>query len=149
MVGVPFHLGGPAHVALDEHALGVAAVDDRGGEEERPAGDHVLGRHHVGDDLLLGLPRAPGEPREGQRSPHHLQEAAAALGVVEGAGLLGELAVQELQELRRAGQLLQALPVDASGGIRQAAAETGEVDRPLRAAGIRAHRWHVEQAVRV
>ena len=89
----------------------VAVVAGRGREEERPPGHELLGLPHVGQDLLRRLLRAGGEPGEGQRGAHQRQELAAALRVLEHRGLLRELAVQELEEGGRVGQLVEALPV--------------------------------------
>ncbi len=149
MVGVPLDLGGATHVALDENALGVTAVGDRRGEVQRTPGDHVLGRPHVGDDGLGGLLRACGQPREGERRAHHAHELAAAGGIRELGGLLRELAVEELEEARCLLELLEALPEPAPTAAVEASPHPDEVDGHGRDFRIGAHRWHVEQVVRV
>ena len=151
VVGVAFDLGGAAEVALDEDALGVAAVEDRGGEEERASGDHVLRRLHVGDDLLLRLAGAGGEAGERERGPHQRQELPAADGIVEERGLLGELAPEHLLDRRVARQLLQALPVRAAPHPLQPTADSRQLHRHAFHVVVRVarHRWHVEQLVRV
>ena len=70
------------------------------------------------------------------------------LGVLEHRRLLRELAVQELQEPRALGQLFEALPVPAPEGALQPATHAGELDGHG-GNRVRAHRWHVEQEVRV
>ena len=151
VVGVAFDLGGTAEVALDEDALGVAAVEDRGGEEERASGDHVLRRLHVGDDLLLRLAGAAGEAGERQRSAHQRQELPAAEGIVEERGLFGELAPEHLLDRRVAGELLQALPVRPPSRAFQTATHPRQLHGNAFDVVVRVarHRWHVEQLVRV
>ncbi len=142
VVGVAFDLGRPPLVALDQDAARVAVVAGRRREEERAARDELLRLPHVRQDLLLGLLGAGRETGERERSPHQGHELAAALGVLEHRGLLGELAVQELEERGRVGELVEALPeapLPASGAADafEAHGRCGEV--------LVAHRWHVEQ----
>jgi hypothetical protein len=146
MVGVALDLGGAPEMALDQDALGVAAVEHGRGEEEGLAGHGLLRCLHVGHDLLFRLLGAAGEAGQGQRGPHQGEELPAALGIVELRGLRRELAVQEVQELRRLRQLLQALPVGATLRAVEAAPHSGKIDPHRRRF---AHRWHVEQEVRV
>jgi hypothetical protein len=143
MVRVALDLGRPPQMALDEDALRVAAVEHGRREEQGLARHRLLGGLHVGDDLLFRLLRAAGETGQGQRGPHEGEELAAAPGVRQLRGLRRELAVQEVEELRRLGQLFQALPVGPALGAVEAASHPGEV-HPHRFA----HRWHVEQEVR-
>ena len=144
MVGVPLDLGGPALVALHQHAPRVPVVGHRGREEERPPRHQLLRLLDVGKDPLRGLAGAGGEAGQGEGGAHEGEELAAAPGVLEGRGLLGELAVQELQEARTLRQLLQALPVAAAGRPVEAPSHS----RELHGDGgdvVRAHRWQVEQ----
>src|SRR5262249_30705134 len=76
---VALDLGRPPLVALGEDAGGVAAEGDRGGEEERLAGDDLFRLAHVGDhplDRLAGAgrggrPRAPRPPGPPGRPAAH------------------------------------------------------------------------------
>ena len=52
MIRVALDLGRPALVALDQDPGGDAAQRDRGGEEQRLAGNDLLGLADVGDDQL-------------------------------------------------------------------------------------------------
>ncbi len=144
MIGVPLDLGGPALVALHQHPPRVAVVGHRGREEERPPRHQLLRLLDVGEDLLRGLAGAGGEAGQGERGAHEGEELAAALGVLEGRGLLGELAVEELEEARAVQELLQALPVAAAGRPLEAPPHSRELHGD---AGdlVRAHRWQVEQ----
>ena len=115
MLGVALDLGRPPHVALDQHAgADPARVGHGGGEEERLSRDDVLGRLHVGDDLLGRLAGARREPAERERGRHQLQELAAAERVQPGGGLRGVLAREEGLERGRV-QLLEAPPPRAAG----------------------------------
>ena len=58
MLRVALDLGRPSLVALDEQAGGDAAERHRRREEQRPAGDQLLGLADVRDDLLRRLSRA-------------------------------------------------------------------------------------------
>ena len=127
MVRVPLDLGRTPEMALDEDALRVAAVEHGRGEEERLARHDLLRRPHVGDDLLFRLLGAAHESRQRERSAHHGEELATAPGIVELGGLLRELAVEELEELGCARELLQALPVRPALGAVEAATHPGEV----------------------
>jgi hypothetical protein len=144
---VAFDLGGPPVMAFDEHGPRVAAVEHGRGEELRPPGHHLLGRLHVGHDLLFGLHRASGEAGQGERGAHDLHEVAPARGILELGGLLGELAVQELEETRRVGQVFEARPET----LAVAAPPTShfESDGHSVHGTLAAHRWHVLQEVRV
>ena len=122
MIGVALDLGRPALVALDQQPGGDAAERHRGGEEQRLARDDVLGLPHVGDDQLVGLAGAAGDAGQRQRRAHQLQEAAAADRVVPLRGVGRELAVEELLELGRLGDGLEAAPVlRAVGGLQPGA----------------------------
>ena len=83
---------------------------------------------------------------EGERRPHQGQELAPALRVLEDRGLLRELAVQELEEGGRVGELVEALPEAARASSLGPAAHALEV---LGDDGELAHRWQVEQLVDV
>ena len=116
MVGVPLDFRRPPFVALHEDAAGVAVVREVAVAKwsGRP-GTMLLRLTDVGDDLLRRLLRAGGEPGQGQRGPHEGEELPAALRVLEGGGLLGELPVEELQEAGAVRELLEALPVAPLG----------------------------------
>jgi len=109
MLLVAFDLGRPAHVALAQHAEAVALVRRGGGEEERLAGDDVLGLAHVGDDLLRRLLVAGHQAGERQRGAGQLEEAAA-VDVAPFRRLARKFALQHVDEARRLRQLVHAAP---------------------------------------
>src|SRR6185503_3649075 len=74
--GVPLDLGRPPVVALDQDAGPESPERNGAGEVERLAGRAVLGPADLGDDGLGGLAEAAAAPRERDRRPHELEEAA-------------------------------------------------------------------------
>ena len=66
--------------ASDFTSTGIAPVGNgkRRGKVHRLAQDQVLGRFHIGEDRLVRLLGASGQPGQRQRRAHHLQEAAPA-----------------------------------------------------------------------
>ena len=129
MIGVAFDLGRPALVALDEQPGRDAAERHRGGEEQRLAGDDLFGLPDVGNDQLVRLARAGRGAGQRHRRAHQLQEAAAADRVEPLGRLARELAVQELLELGRLGQLVEAPPVPACRRLLQPGADCLQIDR--------------------
>ena len=107
MIGVAFDLRRPAFVALDEEADAGAGKRHRRRVEERLAGHQLFGLPHVGNDLLVRLPRAGADAGQRQRRAHQLQEAAAADRIEPLRGVLRELAMQEFLELGRLGDALR------------------------------------------
>ena len=81
MIGVPFNLGGPSHLALDQDAAGKPIHRDRRAEEQRFTRNDLLGGFHVRHDRLGGLNRAAAQAPQGQRGRHQSQELPAAGGV--------------------------------------------------------------------
>jgi hypothetical protein len=120
VVRVALDLRGPAHVAFDQDGLRDAAERDCAREEQRAAGDDVLGLADVGDDRLERLPGAGAHAGQRERCAHQLEELAPALRVVPLRGLLGELAVQVFAELGGVGQFAETAPVEAPLGAGQA-----------------------------
>src|SRR5206468_8590775 len=128
----------------DEEAGGQPSGCHRRGEELGSTGDDLLGGLDPGGDLLGRADRAARDARQGERGPHHLQEGPPALRVGQFGRVLGELAVEEMLERLRPGQLLQAPPVSRAGP------RLGELGADLHqvVAGIlswRSHRWQIEQ----
>ncbi len=120
MFRVSLDLGRTPHVAFHQHGLRVTREWNGAGEEERPAGDDVLGLSHVRDDLLRGLLRARADAGERQRGAHQLEKLPASLRVVPLRGLLGEFAVKVLTEFRGVGEFAEAAPVQTPFGAGQA-----------------------------
>ncbi len=137
VIRVALDLRRPSHVALGEDAARVAAAGERRGEEERPAGDDVLRLLHVGDDRLGRLLGAAGQTRERERRAQELEEAAAGDTVAPFDGinqLLGrlrgearKLAMQEILELGRPGELVEAAPELGPALLAQPCADLFEV----------------------
>src|SRR6185295_13309487 len=78
---------------------------------------------------------------------HDLDELASTLGVLEHLGLLGELAVQVVEERRGLRDLVQALPIPAV--LRPSpVAGRGNLEGHGHGGDLgSAHRWQVEQVV--
>jgi len=110
VVRVPLDLGRPPLVALGEHAQRVAGVGARGGEEEGLAGDELLGLPHIGDDLFQRLLGAAGQAGQRQRGARELEEAPARHTARPLRREAGKLAMEEVLEFRRAGELVEAAP---------------------------------------
>src|SRR5690606_17610330 len=143
VVGVALELGGPALVALGQHAFGEAAVGHGRRVEERLAGRDLGRGPDVGDDLLLGQ-RRPGAGREaGQREagPEQLEEVAAVEAALQRRGLARELLLEELLELLGLGELAQGPPVRGALLGGELLAQPREVAAVLAAL---VHRWHGE-----
>ncbi len=110
VVDVALDLGRAAFVALDQEPGGDAAERHRGGEEQRLAGNDVLGHPYVGHDQLVGLARAARDAGQRERCAHQLEESAPADRVVPFRRVRGELAVEEFLELGRLGDGFEAAP---------------------------------------
>ena len=86
-------------------------------------GNQLFRLPHVGHDVLGGLARAGGQAGQRQRRAHQLQKIAAALDAVfilaPADGLARELALQQLLELGRCRQIVQAAPVIAPASAFQ------------------------------
>ena len=115
-------MGRPSWLS-DQDAVGDAVERRGGGEEQRPAGNQVLRLPHVRHDVLGGLARAGGHAGQRQRRAHQLEEIAAALDGVfilaPADGLARELALQQVLEFGRGGQVVQAAPVVAPASAFQ------------------------------
>jgi hypothetical protein len=111
VIRVAFDLRRPAFVALDQQTHPGAGKRHRGGVEQRLARHELFGLTHVRHELFGGLARARADAGQRERCRHQLQEAAATDGIEPLGGVLRELAVQELLELRRARQRFEASPV--------------------------------------
>src|SRR3954470_14815297 len=109
MVGISFDLRRASHVALDEHAMRVAADWHRGGEENRLARDQILRLPNVRDDLLRGT-IASRQTAERHRGAHELHEIAPVDATLQRQRAGGELRLHDLLEIL-ARQLLEAPPV--------------------------------------
>src|SRR5439155_13553169 len=92
----------------------------------------------VGDDALGRLLDAAAHTRQRERRAHQLEKVAPPLRVVPLRGLLGELAMEVLAELRRVAQFAEAAPEQAAVGSGKPRPNGGK---------IRTHLWHVEQLV--
>ena len=77
MIRVAFDLGRTTVMALDENAEGVAAAVDGRGVVIRDAGDHLLGRAGVGDELLDRATKAPFKTEERGHRGAELHEPAS------------------------------------------------------------------------
>ncbi len=141
--GVPLDLGRPPLVAFHQDAGPEAADGHRRGEELRLAGHDVLGRLDPGDDLLGGPDGAPGDPRQGERGPHDLEERPARFRVGQLARLVGELAVEVRLERFGPRRFLQAPPELRPVRRGQPVPDLGQVDRGF--FGWQSHRWQIEQ----
>ena len=100
MQRVAFDLRRPALVAFDEQPGRDAAERHRGREEERPAGDDLLGLPDVRDDLFGRLARARGDAGERERRAHQLQERSPRDRIGDRFDLRGELVVAAARETR-------------------------------------------------
>ncbi len=173
MLRVPLDLRRASLVALGEEGLGEPADGHRGGEEERDAGDDLLGLLHVGDDLLDGLARAGRHAGQGHGGHAELEEAPAGEAPVEAlvpvGGVPRVLRREELAEAGVVGELFDAAPEGRSLTGPEALADLGEVEREaggtgrevvrrlgtkgrkahrgLCSFGPAAHRWQVPQEV--
>ena len=121
--GVALHLGGPALVAFHQHSVGDAVQRRRGSEEQRAPRNQVFRLAHVRHDVFGGLARAGSHAGQCQRRAHQLQKIAPALHRVfilaPADCLAGELALQQILELRRCRQVVQAAPVIAPASAFQ------------------------------
>ena len=131
MIGVAFGLRGASFVAFDQQARGDAAERHGRREEQRTAGDFFFGLANVRDDQLIGLNRA-GRAHAGQRQrrTHQLEERTTADRIDPLGGVLGELAMEVLLELRRIGERLEAAPVLLAPGAAHARANLGQIRCP-------------------
>ena len=165
MVGIAVHLDRPERVRLHQHRNRARGERMRRRKIHRLAQDQVLGRLHVGEDRLVRLLGASGQPGQRQRRAHHLQEAAPADRIHPLTGLPRELALQHLVECR-------ASPPARPGSSRSACRSGRPAWRAPRPASALAgrnrrhqlravascsvfpvlclcllHRWHVSQLV--
>ncbi len=149
MLGVALHLGGPAHVAFGEQAVGKTVHRHGGGEEQRTPRNQVFRLAHVRHDVFGGLPGAGRHTGQRQRRAHHLHEVAAAfVGVFiirPADGLAWKFALQQVLKFRCGGQVVQAAPVVAPASAFQPLLYSGQVQL----VPWITHRWQVEQLVRV
>ena len=143
VIGVALDLGRAAGVALHQDPGPQAVHHHRRGEELGTAGDDVLGGLDPRDDLLGRPDGTPGDAGQRQRGAHHLEEGAAAVGVGQVVGVVGELPMEIFPERVGPGRLLQAPPVFRAGGRGQPLPDLGELDREILA--WRSHRWQIEQ----
>ena len=144
MPGVPLDLRRTALVALHQHARRIPAERHGGGIEERLAGDEFLGSAHVRHDHLGRLLRAGRHAGERQRRAHQPQELPTPDRIGELGRLLGELPVEVCLEGIGVGQFFETAPVLRAGRAGQAGLNRSEVEIVMVA-----HRWHVEQLVRL
>ena len=128
---IAFHLGGPAFVALHQNAVGDAAQGGCRGVEQRLAGNQILRLPHIGHDVLGGLAGASGQPGQGQRGAHHLQEVAAPVDLVFIVGpanrLARKFALQQILEFGRRGQVFQVAPELAPALPLQTRSRAGQI----------------------
>jgi hypothetical protein len=145
VAGIALHLHRPPFPAGGQDAQGQPVLQQGGGVVERVTGNHPVGRLVVGEDLLHRLLGAGGEPGQGHRGPHQLEEVAPgeALGHVEGAG--GKLLVRVGKRGLPVELLLHAPPVGAAEAVlgaglpaRGEARLVREVDRLRLDGGARA-----------
>src|SRR5258706_7655771 len=81
MIGISIHLCRPPHVALNQHTLPISRQRHGTGKIKRLPRHHLLRRHHIRHDLLIGLLPASADsrarPRQRHRRPHQLQKIPA------------------------------------------------------------------------
>src|SRR5947207_7986992 len=126
MIGIAFDLRRMKFMRLDEHAAGVAAEDDRRGEEHWIAGDQILRLLDVRDDLLRRL-TTRGQSRGRDRSSHQLDEVAPVDAVAQRHRLARELFLEEFVEGLGARELLEAAPTLPPAKVADALADLLEV----------------------
>jgi hypothetical protein len=142
VLGVALDLGGPALVALDEHADRGAVPRQGGGEEERHARDHLLGLLRVGQDALVGA-AAGRDAGERQRGAHVLEEVTPRNAVGRLGRAVGELARELFLERRQLSLFAQAPPVLLAGVAFELGVRKSLRHRVLASA----QRWQPEQCV--
>src|SRR5215831_12955677 len=103
MAGVAFDLSRPAFVALDDHAVGIAAEADGGCIRQGFTRNSLLRRLDARYDLVLRQDSATCEASDGKRGTHESQELPAVQ--LEKAGAMREFIVDVLLELIRPGEL--------------------------------------------
>ena len=117
VVGISLDLHRPAGLMRHQHAVGIAALGQRGGIGARLAG-HDAGRFF---DIRQKLPRlllraAAGEPAQSERCGHQLQELPP-LDHAEAAAGARDLALDLRRHFRHFGQFVERAPI-GSGGWR-------------------------------
>ena len=115
MLVVALNLCRTSEVALDQQRAGVSAKRHRRGVELGPAGNHILGLAHVGNDGFERQAHAAGHAGQRHGCAHHLQEAATRDGIDPFGSALGKLAVQSFLESGTPGKLFEAAPVLRAG----------------------------------
>ena len=111
---VAFDFDRPAFVRLHDERNCPAARRHRGCEVLRRAVDEILRRLAEGHEFILRLAAAGAcqpETRQQERGGHDLDEMPPRKGIGQFTRTSRKLALQELAELRRLGQLLQAAPI--------------------------------------
>ncbi len=127
MLGVALDLGRPPFVALDQQAGRHAAERHRGREEQRPAGDDLLGLPDVGDDLLSGWRVQAVTPASASDAPISFRNVRRVDRIGDRLDLGRELVVQPLAEGGIVGQLVERPPAYrgcARDAVRRAVATT-------------------------
>ena len=125
MRGIAFHLDRSPGGMTNQHAARITA-DHAGGREHVAAVRDSVGRRAYRRDQFAARRAviAATEPRQRQARRHQLQHTAAILRDRKRRGERGELLRGARHERRRARQLIEAAPLPA-------------------------HRWHIEQSVRL
>src|SRR5579872_2344151 len=95
MVRVALDLRRTAQMAFDEHALRVTADRHRGREEQRAAGDEVLWRPDVRDDLFCRSACARADSRKRERRTHQAKNGAATDRIGQQTRLIGKLGLEK------------------------------------------------------
>ena len=116
-------------MAFHQKAIRIRPEGHRRGIEKRLAERQPLGILHIGNDNLLRLSPAAGQPGQGKRGRHQLQELPAIHRFIPFRGVAREFAVQQLLEVRIAGKLFQAAPVFLAGAFPEALANRREIER--------------------
>ncbi len=118
-------------MAFDKHANRSGAERHCGGVEIRAAQHHAIGLFHVGHDVIDVWTAATRKAGESQRSAHQFQEIAAIHSVVPFRSMPREFPVEQIFEVRIAGQLFERAPVLFAGFIAQFLANGGEIQAML------------------
>ncbi len=113
---VALELGGATGVRLGQDRDRVAPHRHGRGVVKREAGDDVLDRLAVGEDVGLGAAATGGQAHatEGERGGHELEELAA-IDAVQVVRTLGEFALDLGLHGGRGGEIVEAAPVAGAG----------------------------------
>ena len=130
MFRIAFDLGRTALMALGQHAgRGAAHLEGRR-EEQRLAGNHLLGSAHVRHNRFSRLACARSQPRQSQRRAHELQKfPSTRLIAFPLRRLPRKFTMQEVEKLARFGELFEALPEARSLGPGELCANSFKVER--------------------